>query len=149
MSQRKKIWATVRIYLIILLLIQSTIAISFIAASFFAKIDYKGRKIIGTKAEIDGDNMLAGTWILPLADLKTEIEINGPLAELQLSPTSTAGGNKKAFSGYLTLNGFTQPVSGIIDLSEKNATVKFKIDAAKFGIEMPEETVNLGVILDI
>jgi hypothetical protein len=119
----------VNVYLIILILIQSTIAISFIAASFFGK-----------KAVIDSDNKLSGTWIIPVSELN---------AKLQLLPISAVGGNKKAFSGILTLNGYTQPVSGIVDLSGTNATVKFKIQSAEFGIEIPEETLNLGIVLEI
>lgn len=92
------------------------------------------------KSVIDSDNKLSGTWSMPVLNT---------VAKLQLLPISAAGGNKKAFSGILTLNGYTQPVSGIVDLSETNATVKFKIQTAEFGIEIPEETMSLGMVLDI
>lgn len=164
MYLQKKALAMHRICLAIFLLIQSTIAISLLAVNLFATPEKAGKSVDG-KAVIDSNNMLSGTWIMHASNLKTDMENHDDimmnsaglhLAQFKLSPISAVGGNKKAFSGELTLNGITQPISGIVDLSEANADVKFKIDIAKFGINLPRNAlltigkdINVGVTLDL
>lgn len=132
------------------------------ASPGFLEIEGKGAHVDGSKASIDKNNMLSGTFVVALAEFKTGIAqrdshmmgyleaIKYPTAEFQLNPISAVGGIKKAFTGTLTLHGVTKPVSGTVDLSSTKADAKFSIDVTQFGIKVPTyKLLTVGKDVDV
>jgi polyisoprenoid-binding protein YceI len=132
------------------------------ASPGFLEIEGKGAHVDGSKASIDKNNMLSGTFVVALAEFKTGIAqrdshmfgyletVKYPTAEFQLNPISAVGGIKKAFTGNLTLHGVTKPVSGTVDLSSTRAEAKFSIDVTQFGIKVPTyKLLTVGKDVDV
>lgn len=128
----------------------------------FLEIEGKGGKVDATKATIM-NNKIAGTFTIPIGQLKTGIEERDghmlgyleekkfPEASFRLDPIEIAKDSKKEFTGYFTLHGVVKEVKGEVEFKgDKIAVAKFQVDVTAYGIKVPTyKLLTVGKIVDI
>lgn len=118
---------------------------------------------IDTSAAKLDNGVFSGTFSVKVADLKTGLdERDGhmrkyleaekfPTIDFKLNPVPMAAGNRKAFTGEMTLHGVTKPIAGIVEFGSTKAVARFTVaDISQYNVKTPSyKLLTVGKSVDV